>query len=136
MPFVLDASVSVGWVIENQVTAYAEAVERALEIDQAFVPTLWWLEMTNALRTGCKRREMTLSEALEFIGVLAELPIRVEADQAKASDLLALALRYDLTAYDAAYLDLALRLRFPIATQDASLREASQASGVGLWAPP
>jgi predicted nucleic acid-binding protein len=49
--------------------------------------------------------------------------------------LLGLALRHDLTSYDAAYLDLALRLQLPIATQDADLREAALASGVGLWKP-
>jgi predicted nucleic acid-binding protein len=49
--------------------------------------------------------------------------------------LFALALRYGLGAYDAVYLDLALRRQLPLATQDAALREAALAAGVGVWMP-
>jgi predicted nucleic acid-binding protein len=77
---------------------------------------------------------MSLSTAQAFIQTLAVFPIVVEPAP-HASELLALAIRHDLTSYDAAYLDLALRLQLPIATQDAALREAALASGVGVWAP-
>ncbi len=133
--FVVDASVSIGWIIKNQVTDYTEAAERALATARVHVPTLWWLEMTNILRTGCRRRTITSTEAQDFIKALDTLPIRVEPFDGRASELLGLALRHDLTSYDAAYLDLALRLQLPIATQDAALREAALASGVGLWKP-
>ncbi len=46
--------------------------------------------------------------------------------------ILSLALRYDLSSYDAAYLELALRKQLPIATQDEALREAAWAAGVGV----
>jgi predicted nucleic acid-binding protein len=104
-----------------------------LETDQAFIPPLWWLEMTNILRTACKRRAVTMSEAQGLISVLAGLPIVVEATPARASELFALAIRHDLSSYDAAYLELALRLQLPIATQDAALREAALAAGVGVF---
>jgi predicted nucleic acid-binding protein len=135
MAFVMDASVSVGWVIKNQVTDYSMAVESALTTETIHVPVLWWLEMTNTLRTGCKRAAITVSEAQGFIKVLNSLPIIVEPLESKASELFALALRHDLTSYDAAYLDLALRLQIPIATQDTALRGAALASGVGVWTP-
>ena len=135
MAFVVDASVSIGWIVKNQVTDYTEAAERALATAQVHVPALWWLEMTNILRTGCRRRTITSIEAQDFIKVLDSFPIRVEPLECRASELLGLALRHDLTSYDAAYLDLALRLQLPIATQDAALREAALASGVGLWKP-
>ncbi len=135
MPFVLDASASVGWCIENQTTEYSEAVGRALETDRAFAPALWRLELTNVLRIACKRRMLDIAGAHEFLANLDMLPITVDSAQPRASELLALALRYDLTSYDATYLDLALRLRIPIATQDAASREAALTSGVGVWKP-
>jgi predicted nucleic acid-binding protein len=135
MAFVVDASVSIGWIIKNQVTDYTAAAERSLASAQVHVPALWWLEMTNILRTGCRRRTITSLEAHGFIKVLGSLPIRVEPLEGRASELLGLALRHDLSSYDAAYLDLALRLQLPLATQDAALREAALASGVGVWAP-
>jgi predicted nucleic acid-binding protein len=46
--------------------------------------------------------------------------------------LLSLALRFQLTSYDAAYLELALRLQLPIATRDDALAEAAWAAGVGV----
>ncbi|MDP2808951.1 MAG: type II toxin-antitoxin system VapC family toxin [Rhodocyclaceae bacterium] len=135
MSFVLDASASVGWCIDNQATEYSEAVGRALEVDSAFVPSLWQLEMANALRNACKRQVLDIAGAQGFLAKLDTLPIRIDSAQPKVSEILALALRHDLTSYDAAYLDLALRLQLPIATQDAALREAALASGVGLWKP-
>ena len=60
------------------------------------------------------------------------MPIIVDRDTAGPAAILSLALRYDLTSYDAAYLELALRLRLPIATQDAALMGAARAAGVGV----
>ena len=61
-------------------------------------------------------------------------PIETDDQKPDAAQLLALALRYDLTAYDAAYLELALRKQLPIATQDAELAQAAQIAGVGVVA--
>jgi predicted nucleic acid-binding protein len=135
MGFIVDASVGVGWIVKNQVSEYSEAAKRAVLTDQAVAPALWWLEMTNVLRTGCRRRTITALEAQGFIKTLEAFPIRIEPLECNASELLGLALRHDLSAYDATYLDLALRLQLPLATQDVALREAALASGVGLWQP-
>jgi predicted nucleic acid-binding protein len=135
MGFIVDASVGAGWIIKNQVSEYSEAAKRALLTDPVVAPALWWIEMTNLLRTGCRRRTITIVEAHGFIKTLEALPIRIEPLECHASELLGLALRHDLGAYDATYLDLALRLQLPLATQDAALREAALASGVGVWMP-
>lgn len=102
MAFVVDASVSIGWIIRNRVTDCTEAAERALATARVHVPTLWWPEMTNILRTGCRRRTITWSEAQDFIKVLDSFPIRVEPYECKASEFFGLALRHDLTGYGAA----------------------------------
>ncbi len=135
MDFVLDASVGAGWIIKNQVSTYSEAAKVALLANQAHAPALWWLEITNMLRTGCQRRSITATEAQGFIKSLQAFPILFAPIEGNASDLFALALRYRLTTYDATYLDLALRLQLPIATRDEALREAALASGVGVWMP-
>lgn len=66
---------------------------------------------------------------------LGTLPIEIDRHPVPRSELLALALRFGLTSYDASYLELALRLQWPLATQDTALRDAAMASGVGIVAP-
>ena len=135
MPFVLDNSVVSGWFIQNQATSYSEAIAVRLQDDRAVVPALWELEFSNVLRTACLRKAMTAQAAQSVIAQIVSLPIAVDRHPVPPSELLALALRFGLTTYDAAYLELALRLQLPIATLDAPLREAALASGVGIIAP-
>lgn len=134
MPFVIDNSVVSGWFLESQTTPYGDAIGQRLETDQALVPPLWELEFTNVLRTACVRQRMTAQAAQAVISHVGMLPISVDREPVLPSQLLALALRFGLTTYDAAYLELALRLQIPIATVDAALRDAALASGVGLVA--
>jgi predicted nucleic acid-binding protein len=135
MAFVLDNSVVSGWYISNQTTAYTEAVAARLLEEQAHVPLLWQLEFANVLRTLCKRGALDAQGAHEVIEQIAAIPIVIDREMPGPAAILSLALRYDLTSYDAAYLELALRLQLPIATQDAALMEAARASGVGVLKP-
>ena len=132
MPFVLDNSVVSGWLLESQATPYANAVSDRLLTDRAVAPALLRLEYTNVLRSACKRQRLTAQQAQEAIEALAALPIDFDRELPDASQLLALALRYELTSYDAAYLDLALRRQLPVATQDAALAAAARIAGVGV----
>ena len=136
MAFVLDNSVVSGWYISNQTTAYTEAVAARLLEEQAHAPLLWQMELANVLRTLCKRGALDAQGAHEVIEQIAALPIVIDREMPGPAAILSLALRYDLTSYDAAYLELALRLQLPIATQDAALMEAARASGVGVLKPP
>lgn len=131
MPFVIDNSVVCGWFLASQSTDYTEAIARRLLDDGAIAPGLWPLELANVLRTACKRGAMIASQAREVAEQIAALPIAVDAQPPATQAILALALRYDLSSYDAAYLELALRLQLPIATQDTALAEAAMAAGVG-----
>lgn len=132
MAFVVDNSVVRGWFIGNQATDYTEAVAARLLDEQAYAPSLWQLEFANVLRTACKRGALDAQAAHEVIDQIGVLPIGVDRDTPGPAAILSLALRYDLTSYDAAYLELALRLQLPIATQDAALMEAARAAGVGV----
>ena len=135
MAFVLDNSVVSGWTFENQATAYTDAVASLLQRDQAWVPPIWELEFTNVLRTGCIRGRLDAQRAQAMIEQVLSLPIEVDREPVRPSALLALALRHGLSAYDAAYLELALRRQVPLATQDADLASAALASGVGVVQP-
>lgn len=132
MRFVLDNSVVVGWFLEDQATPYTDVVSVLLEQDQAVVPALWELEFANVLRTACRKERLTADEAHQIIEQICALPILIDRETPGPAELLALALRYNLSSYDAAYLELALRLQIRIATKDEPLQAAAQAAGVGI----
>ena len=133
MPFVLDNSVVTGWYIPDQETAYTQAMATRLETDRAIVPALWQLEFANVLKTACTRGKLTLDVAREIVDTVGTLPIEIDNGVAPGPrQLLELAMRYNLSSYDAAYLELAMRHGLPIACQDGKLREAALQAGVAL----
>ena len=131
MPFVLDNSVVSGWYLESQASAYTESIAARLRDDPAVVPAMWELELTNVLRTACMRQRLDAQRAQIILSQVALLPIEVDRHPVPRSEMLALALRFSLSSYDAAYLELALRRQFPIATLDSGLHAAAVACGVG-----
>src|SRR5262245_37554552 len=132
MPFVIDNSVVCGWFIDGQASAYSDAVADLLLDDRAVAPTLLQLEIANVLRTACRRGRLIAREAHAIIEQLDVLPIEFDRATPGPAAILSLALRHDLSSYDAAYLELALRLQLPIATVDEALAEAARAAGVGV----
>lgn len=131
MPFVIDNSVVSGWYLEDQATPYTEHIANRLVEERACAPALWELELTNVLRTSCLRRRLTAEKAQEILSHIAGLPIDTDRHAVPRHELLALALRFGLSSYDAAYLELALRRQLPLATQDEALSAAALAAGVG-----
>ncbi len=129
--FVLDNSIACAWLFRSQATPYSDAVAKQLGAMQPLAPALLRLEYTNVLRTACKRQKMVAHQAQSAIADFDELDIWFDATSPAPRLLLTLALQYDLTSYDAAYLELALRMQVPLATQDAALGRAAEASGVG-----
>jgi predicted nucleic acid-binding protein len=134
MPFVLDNSVVSGWYLENQATTYTQAIAQRLLDDHAWAPALWESELTNVLRTTCLRQRQTAQQAQQVLVRMAQLPIEIDRHAVPRSELLALALRFGLSSYGAAYLELALRKQLPLATQDEALCNAAVAAGVGIAA--
>jgi predicted nucleic acid-binding protein len=97
---------------------------------------LWAYEVGNGLVMAHRRRRITIQQVTDYLERLGELPITVDRLEPEAVlRLPTLALQYGLTAYDAAYLELAIRLRLPLATQDAALTRAMAESGVQLVEP-
>lgn len=130
--FVLDNSVLCGWFLTSQATTYGDAVAERLQRCDAHAPALLQLECANVLRSACKRGALPITAAHTIVDQLALLPIQIDTTPPPPAALLSLALRYDLTSYDAAYLELALRRQLPIATRDGALAKAAWAAGMGV----
>ena len=135
MAFVLDKSVLSGILLGNQTTEYTRSIEARLPRERVIAPGLLLLECTNVLRSLCKRQRLVAAMAQQVIAHLPDLNIEFDDTAPEPAKLLDLSLRYDLSSYDAAYLDLALRHSLPIATQDADLANAARVAGVGVVEP-
>ena len=134
--FVLDASVSLGWLLADEDNAEARRILLLLRDAEGYAPAIWPLEVANALLAAQRRKRITRPEVRQALELLAELGIRLEAvSMAEASRLWVLAQDHRLSVYDAAYLDLALREHVPLATLDGDLRRAATALGVELLIP-
>lgn len=129
---VLDASLALSWALPDEASAYSDAVLGQVAASGALVPGLWPHEMANGLLMAQKRGRYTTAQRMVFVEELLRLPIEVEVPGVR--DILdgqaVLAERFGLTAYDAAYLDLALRRGFPLATQDKAMKSAARKAGV------
>jgi predicted nucleic acid-binding protein len=132
--FVADCSVTMAWCFENQSDDFTRSVLTRLEEDEALVPAVWPLEIANAVVVAERRKKLSRAEAERFIAVLSALPIVVAEDThlRALAEILALAREQHLSAYDAAYLELALREGLPLATRDEALRNAALRTGVKL----
>jgi predicted nucleic acid-binding protein len=130
---VLDASVTLCWLFEDQATAYTDSVlDRLVSGDDAAVPTIWPYEIANVVAVAERRKLVNAAQAMAFLQTLGQLSIAL--DRTKVQDVFSLVLeatrRYRLSAYDASYLELAMREALPLATVDAALRNAARAAGV------
>ena len=132
--FVLDVSVTMAWHLEDEATpALWALLDRLLEEGVA-VPGLWPLEVANVLAMGERRGRSTPAKMAAFVEQLARLPVEVDDESAERAlrETLAIARREALTAYDACYLELALRRGLPLATSDRGMRQAAHQLGVPL----
>lgn len=134
MSLVLDTSMALAWCFLDERTDGATAVLQRITDDGAHVPSLWHLEIGNALQVAVRRGRITLAFRDETLTDLSALPIIVDAetDQHAWLGTLALAEKFQLTLYDAAYLELAHRMRLPLASYDEALQKSARGLGVAL----
>ena len=135
MSFVLDNSVTMHWFFGDgkpQELAYAGKVLDAMRQDSALVPMTWGLEVANVIVRAEAKALVTEARSGAFLEMLEGVDIEVDAATfAHAlSGTLQLARRYKVSAYDASYLELALRLGVPLATLDEDLQKAAKKAGV------
>ena len=136
MPLVVDASVALAWALPDESSPYADAVLAVVEREGLRVPELWAREVANGLAVAYLRKRITSTDEKAFLAALSHLRIEVEETSAALTvirDGTAAALHYGLTAYDAAYVDLAARERLTLATLDTAMRKAAEQSGVTIF---
>jgi len=132
MAFVLDASIALGWVVGRQASAYGRRIRLRARREPYHAPALWRLEVVNALRSLERRRAIAAESSDTAVGILARMQPVIHETGLPLSELLQLARRHDLSAYDAAYLALALELKMPLACGDGALKAALPRAGVKL----
>lgn len=131
MPFVLDASAAAAWCFPDEATPAANRALDRLQRDEAIVPSLWWFEIRNVLVVNERRGRLAAEDTATFLQELERLPIRTDNDPGERLGL-ALARRHGLTFYDAAYLEISVRMDAPLATIDRALQAAARAEGIAL----
>ena len=130
---VVDASVVVAWLFDDEDEPRADRVLEQLAEDGALVPQLWHLETRNSLLTAERRGRLSSGEVKERLDALKGLPITTDEDSDLQSAF-ALARVHGLSLYDALYLELAKREGAELATLDGPLGQAAVAEGVPLSA--
>lgn len=132
MSFVLDTSVTMAWLFEDEATRTTEAVLDRLKSEEALVPALWTYEVGNVLVMAERRKRITEAQGRRFTRLLESLPIRISNPQISPlwSSAIVLAREHGLSVYDGTYLDLAMREGTPLATRDKALKKAAQKSGI------
>lgn len=130
---VLDASIAMGWMVDTPAPRLAL---RALHLLQSgamgVVPDLWYYEVCNALMTAERHRRASAQMVSSHVSDIERLAAFLEVSPTTPSALIAAARQSGLTAYDAAYFELALRRNLPLATLDEKLRAAAQRAGIEL----
>ncbi|PWB76788.1 MAG: VapC toxin family PIN domain ribonuclease [Candidatus Methylomirabilota bacterium] len=135
--FVVDTSVVMAWCFQDAGNRYADTVLESLETGEAFVPAIWPLEVGNVLLVAERKKRLSEASLVRFLALLRNLPITVEQEtpDRMLTEIVSLARTHHLSTYDASYLDLAMRLGLPIATQDTQLAKAAKTCRVPAFNP-
>ena len=135
---VLDASVALAWSFKDEVSPYAAHIVRSVKNARAVAPIIWPLEVNNALISAVRRGRIDELIANRIRNTLDRLPVDIDSEMAIASlgqRILRLGIEHSLSAYDASYLELAMRRGIPLATQDEQLMRAADAAGIDILQP-
>jgi predicted nucleic acid-binding protein len=129
---VIDASLALAWCFKDELTEAATRLLEELRSSVATVPSLWSIEVANVLALAERRKRITFAESAQLIALLGTLQIDVDRETSALAftRLLDLAREERLTAYDAAYLELAMRLGVPLASKDRDLCDAAERVGL------
>jgi len=132
--FVLDCSVAIAWFFKDEASPQLYALQDQVKRNGAIVPMLWHLEIGNALLQSEKRGRVAVPELEVHIALLDSLPLETDGETCEHAlhETLNFARAHKLTLYDAAYLELALRRKLPLATKDEALRAVALRLGIKI----
>lgn len=132
---VLDGSMALSWVLADEKTDQSEAVRKIIEEGaEVRVPSLWPLEVANALLVAERRKRISQTDTTSALAALAKLPVEIDSEtgQRAGRDIIALARQHSLSVYDASYLELVTRQSAVLASLDEALRKAAEKLRVPL----
>ena len=120
------------WCFEDEAAGYADGVLQKLAKREAVVPAIWPLEVANVLLVGERRKRLTKADSSRFLELLQGLPITIDVQAASRAfgEIMSVARSLTISAYDAAYVELAMREGLHLATLDENLRKAVSKVGV------
>lgn len=133
MGWALDCSLALAWALPDEMSRRADRfLAYVARTSQLWVPALWWYELSNALLLAQRRHRLAETDRIRVMELFAMLPIQTDAelDANTAQRFHGLAERHGLSAYDAAYVELAERRGVGLATLDRSLATAARRVGV------
>ncbi len=129
MPVVVDSSVFLAWCMGDAEEPAADAAMQRVADEGGVVPRIWWYEVRNALLMNERRNRISTQQVSETLAASLALGVLID-DRHDDAQVLSLAREFNLTVYDSAYLEVALRLRMPLATLDRRMRQAAQEIGI------
>jgi len=131
-PIVLDCSVVLTWFFEDESDPGADIALSQLSKTKAVVPPLWFFELSNAILVAERKKRLSEADAARIIELIGDLPIATDMDTAANAlqETRLLAKEHNLSVYDAAYLELAMREGLLLATLDKNLEKAAKKAGV------
>ena len=132
MSFVVDCSVAARWLLPDEATPYTEAVFDLLATQDAVVPALFLSEFANVFLKLSRQHKLTADQAAGAVERCAQLGLEIDRQTPDPARLFGLAAQYGLSAYDATYLELALRRSVPLACWDGGLKAAAENAGLYL----
>lgn len=128
-PLVFDCSAAIPWFLDDEANAWSESLLDALPRYSLHVPALWHLEFANVLLTAQRRKRVAAKDARGLLARASRLPLVTDGRVVPLVEIAELAESHGITTYDAAYLELAIRLKCPLATQDKALAKAAKRLG-------
>jgi predicted nucleic acid-binding protein len=131
MGFVLDASVSACWALDDGEHTIADTALDLSNVEEILVPSLWWFEIRNLLVVAERRKRLTVTTTNAFLRSIRQLKLSIDRVP-EENEVIRLARGYGLTVYDSGYLELAMRQGVPLATLDKKLAAAARNEGVHL----
>jgi predicted nucleic acid-binding protein len=133
---VIDASIASAWCFPDEQTDYTKTVFQAVSSSavDSVAPRLWAYEVRNSILMGLRRGRISKPDSEQFLVSLNDLNVRL-SEPASYDEVFSLAQEHGLTVYDAAYLDVAMQERLPLASLDGQLVRAAQRVGVPLFNP-
>lgn len=129
MAFVVDCSVAARWFHRGEANDYTRALLHRVETEAIHVPALFPYEFANVFRKAVSQERLKLKDARAFIALGERLPVVIDPRPVLMTTLFNLGRRFNLSAYDAAYLELAMHLAVPLATVDSGLAQAADKAG-------